>query len=681
MTGDATGLVLHVAVSGDDEANGRTATAAADDGPFATLEGARDELRRLKQAGELPHGATVKIHAGVYELRQPFALNEADSGAADAPIVWRAAGDGPVVISGGRRVTDFSAVTDAKALERLDPAVRDRVRHTDLKSLGIDDFGEPDQIGKRMELFFNEEPMTPARWPNDGFTTVEDVLGIEPVEVHGIPGDKVGRFIYTGDRPARWVDEPAVFLHGYWFWDWSDAMCRVESIDTEKRVIRLAEPYHNYGYRKGQRFYAFGLLCELDEPGEWHVDLESGVLYFLPPAPIEDGRAVVSVLPSVIEASDASHVTWRGVIFEATRATAVTVSGGEGMRLVGCTFRNIGGWGAKLNGMRHAMVGCDLFDVGEGGVTIDGGDRVTLTPGDIVVDNCQFTRFSRVRRTYGPAVLGDGVGHRITHNHIHHAPHVGILLHGNEHLIEFNELHDLCYETGDVGAFYIGRDWTERGMVVRHNYFHHIEGPGLWGANAVYLDDAASGTVIFGNVFHRAGRAAFIGGGRDNVVENNLFIDNPASVHIDERGLTWMNYHVDPDAEDAIMPNRLRAMPIDQPPWSDRYPMLQTLLDDEPAAPKYNVVRRNVHWKGTWLDVADRAKELTTWEDNLVDVDPHFIDEAGRNFQLRDDSPAYDVGFERIPIDQIGLYQSDDRATWPVDPPVGDTSPVTESTD
>lgn len=681
MTNDATGLVLHVAVDGDDGATGRDAQAAGTDRPFATLQRARDEIRRIKQAGGLPDGATVQIHAGVHELREPLALSEADSGTADAPIVWRAAGDGPVVISGGRRVMDFSAVTDAQVRQRLEPAVRDRVRQADLNVLAIDHFGKPDRIGERMELFFNDEPMTPARWPNDGFATVQDVLGVEPIEVHGITGDKVGRFTYTGDRPARWIDEPAVFLHGYWFWDWSDEMCRVESIDTGKRVISLAPPYHGYGYRNGQRYYAFGLLCELDEPGEWYADSTSGHLYFLPPGPIDDGRAVVSVLSSVIEIEAAAHVTWQGVTFEATRGTAMTVSGGECVRIVGCTFRSIGGWGARIQGARHAMVGCDLIDIGEGGVSINGGDRTTLTSGDIVIDNCQFTRFARVRRTYSPAVQGSGVGHRITHNHIHHAPHVGILLHGNDHLIECNELHDLCHETGDVGAFYIGRDWTERGTILRHNYFHHIEGPGLWGANAVYLDDAASGTIIFGNVFHRAGRAAFIGGGRDNIVENNLFIDNPASVHIDDRGLNWMSCHVDPDAHDAIMPQRLRAIQIDQPPWSDRYPMLQKLLDDEPGAPKYNIVRRNVHWKGTWLDVADAAMALTTWQDNLVDIDPRLVDERSGNFQLRDDSPAFEIGFQRIPIESIGLYPSDERATWPVDVHVGDTIAPVDKTD
>jgi hypothetical protein len=57
---------------------------------------------------------------------------------------------------------------------------------------------------------------------------------------------------------------------------------------------------------------------------------------------------------------------------------------------------------------------------------------------------------------------------------------------------------------------------------------------------------------------------------------------------------------------------------------------------------------------------------LVTFRDNLVDVDPHFVDPAHGNFQLRDDSPAFLHGFKRIPLEQIGLYRSAERASWPV---------------
>jgi len=296
-------------------------------------------------------------------------------------------------------------------------------------------------------------------------------------------------------------------------------------------------------------------------------------------------------------------------------------------------------------------------------VSISGGDRKTLSPANHYAENCHVHHFGRTCRTYRPAFHVAGVGNRISHNLIHHGPHCGILLGGNDHLIEFNEVHSVCYETGDVGAFYMGRDWTARGTVIRHNFFHHVRGPGRYGANGIYLDDAASGVTIFGNVFYQVTKAAYIGGGRDNTYENNIFVDCVPALHVDARGLTWMGGD---DHRLIRLRERLPAMPYREPPWSTRYPRLVDILEDEPTAPKGNVIARNVRWGGTWDDIRDRARPYLTIEDNLQDVDPLFVDAEHMNFQLRDESPAYRIGFKRIPFEEIGLYQDELRASWPV---------------
>ena len=59
-----------------------------------------------------------------------------------------------------------------------------------------------------------------------------------------------------------------------------------------------------------------------------------------------------------------------------------------------------------------------------------------------------------------PAIELQGVGNRADHNLIHDAPHWAISFGGNEHVMELNEIYDVCQETGDVGVFYTGRDWT-----------------------------------------------------------------------------------------------------------------------------------------------------------------------------------------------------------------------------
>lgn len=650
------GLTLFVSGNGDDGWSGRwrEPNNSKSDGPFAALERARDEIRRLKKSGKIPKGGvTVELRGGVYLREAPFELSAADSGSEDAPVVYRSAPGEEARFVGGKFVTAFTPVADRAILQRLAPEARDAVLQADLRALGVTDYGEAK--GGGLELFFNDEPMTLARWPNEGFVHIVDLAGGDPVDVRGTKGDKIGKFMYDGDRPKRWTAEKDIWVHGYWFWDWSDQRHKVESIDTERRIISVVPPYHGYGYRKGQWFYAFNILAELDQPGEWYLDRETGMLYFWPPAPIETGQAIVSALDTLVKMNDVSHVSFSGIAFEAARGTAIVVAGGAHNRIAGCTLRNIGGWAVSISGgTQNGVVGCDIYYTGDGGISLSGGDRKRLEPAGHYAVNNHIHHYSRWNRMYQPAISLNGVGNRVAHNLIHNAPHMAIGFGGNDHLIEFNEIHNVCYESNDAGAIYSGRDWTMRGTIIRHNYLHHINGFQGLGCVGVYLDDMFCGTTVYGNLFYKVTRAAFIGGGRDCVVENNIFVDCNPALHIDARAMGWAGYHVN-----TTMTERLLAMPYKEPHWAERYPQLVHILEDEPAAPKGNIVARNISVGGKWDGVHAQARPYVTFQDNLIDTEVGFVEPPPRSFQLRDDSPAHRVGFKPIPVEKIGLYKDE----------------------
>jgi len=673
-SGDSSELILFISNDGNDNWSGRMSEPdlAESDGPFATLERARDEIRRLRQAGDVPErGVTVELRGGVYQREQPFELSEADSGSDGAPVVYRARQGEEVRLVGGHVVKDFQPVTDPAILERLPPGARGKVLQANLKVLGITDFGAVK--GGGLELFFDGKPMTLARWPNEGFIRIADLVGGDPVDVRGTKGDRIGKFMYEGDRAKRWVGEKDIWVHGYWFWDWADQRHKVESIDTEKRVIAVAPPYHGYGYRKGQWFYGFNILAELDMPGEWYLDRDTGVLYFWPPqalenldrktsAPIERGQPTVSVAETLVTMTDVAYVTFRGLTFEFARGTAITIRGGTHNHIVGCTLRNLGGWAVNISGGTHnSVVGCDIYETGNGGISMSGGDRKRLEPAEHCAENNHIHHYARWNRMYQPAISMSGVGNRASHNLIHNAPHMAISFSGNDHVIEFNEIHSVCYESNDAGAIYSGRDWTMRGTLIRHNFLHHISGFEGRGCVGVYLDDMLCGTTIYGNIFYRVTRAAFIGGGRDCIVENNIFVDCNPALHIDARAMGWASYHVN-----TTMKERLLAMPYKEALWVERYPELVGILEDEPAAPKGNVIARNISQGGKWDGVHNQARPYVTFEGNLVDQDPGFVGPPPKSFQLRGDSPAYELGFKPIPIEKIGLYENEQRASWPV---------------
>jgi len=76
------------------------------------------------------------------------------------------------------------------------------------------------------------------------------------------------------------------------------------------------------------------------------------------------------------------------------------------------------------------------------------------------------------------------------------------------------------------------------------------------------------------------------------------------------------------------------------------------------------------------LEEVEKATEWESWQQlgadrNSIVADPLFVDPENGDFHLKPDSPALKLGFEPIPIEKIGLYESDARATWPVKEALG----------
>jgi len=402
--------------------------------------------------------------------------------------MYRAADGEKPVFSGGRRITGFAPITDAAVRELLPLQVRNKVLCADLKAQGIRRYGSYEPCGygsgkgfrtrPMFELYWNGKPLQVARWPNKGYVRIAGVSKENTYKTWKGTASRKGVIQYHEDRPTRWAREKDLWLYGYYCWDWADSYEKVASITTSNKTITLETPCHRYGFRKGQRYHAINALSEIDAPGEYHLDRETGKLYLYPPGDITKANVEVSLTSRVmLSLSDADHIVFQGLHLDLGQADAVRVEGGSSCVLAGCRITRFGGDGVIIkDGSDHHLLGCDIALMGRGGVRVKGGDRKTLTPSGHVIENCHIHDFSRIHHTYTPAVHADGVGIRIAHNLMHRSTSSAMRVEGSDHLVEFNDVHSVLTESDDQGGVDMWGNCTYRGNIDRYNAWHHISG-------------------------------------------------------------------------------------------------------------------------------------------------------------------------------------------------------------
>ena len=657
------GINIYVSPKGSPNAEGGAKS------PVDSLEAAR-ELARAARLRAPEKAVTVWIGGGDYFQGESFQLTSADSGTADAPVTYRAMEGKPPRIIGARKLAakDFKPVTDAAVLARMDEAARSHVLELDLSVAGIHTIERyPDMFvgsGGLFQLFSRGKRMPMAQWPDQGYTTIQEVLdsGLAP-SPHG------GTFVYRGNRPNKWqaaLAEHELWVAGFWRVPWVVQAVRVDQIDLEKSTITLGGAVERgigskytkeiNGTRKGngkENYYAFNLIEELDRPGEWCYRFANKTLYFWPPAPIEDSEIFVadSQAPT-IRLKDAIHVVLAGLQVEGSLSAAIEIAGGQSNRIAGCTITNTGGEGVVITGgTDNGVQSCEFSQIGAGGILLDGGERKSLTPAGHFADNNHIHHIGSVTKIVN-AITVKGVGNRVTHNLIHDTPNSGILYGGNEHIFEFNELHNIGLDSGDLGAFYTVADWTSRGNIVRNNFIHHSPA-----ANSVYLDDGHCGDEVTGNVCYRVACGPFVSGGGDNRILHNLVVDARVGIHIDDRGVA-RHYN----AANRSYLNKLNSVDYMNPPWSNKYPSLVNILKENTELPNRTSIKGNVLvrcQKPINLVMNPAALEVIVLKGNLeCSAGPGLADMGKLDFTLLSSSEIFAKipEFKPIPFAQIGLY-------------------------
>ena len=550
---------FYVSPSGSDSAGDGSKS-----NPFKTINYARDYIRNIEKTVPIE----VVMEEGVYNVSNTITFGSQDSGTKDAPITYKAAENAKVVFEGTTNidVTKVTGVTDADIISRLQEGMADKIVQIDLKEQGI-----PEKIvnflashsagisGKPMGVYLNDEPQNISRWPNAGY---KEILSgsTEGGSASDGTASKGGAVVKISgldkERASRWVNQDNMYVEGYLGNDWHGEWAKVKSVNSDDLTVTL-DTHTHYGVAVGKRIAAINLPEEIDVPGEWYVDAETMKMYYYPPhtLTVKDELEIATLGKNFVRVNASEYLNFDGIEFaknaNTTDYATSSPQGSNGITLsseasnIGirnCTFRDIGMEGIVIYASDVDVEGCTIYNTGYNGISITSGDRNTLESGNVKISDCIITKVTRdTGENRFAGIRIDGVGTVVENNIIFDIPNSAIRYTGNNHIIRYNEIYNCVNNTSDAGAIYAGRNWTNYGTKIMNNYFHDI-GAGIdssYAASAVFWDDYHSGNAFIGNIVSMNNMVKTsgvkIGGGRDNIVDANIFVNSLEGVTGEDR--------------------------------------------------------------------------------------------------------------------------------------------------
>lgn len=654
------------------------------DGPFKTLERAQQAVRSYKKSRGVNEVIQVNIGSGTYYLDHTLLFNDSDSGTPDHEIVWQAQPGVETILSGGQTIPCNPSADKlwhcpfAKAPVKTDSIDSDRIQ------------GD----APTFDVYVGDKRMTLARWPDQEWAHIK------------LPFDDKNSFSAMEPLPPLGQEVGDAQLHIFPGNDWFDQYVGIETIDSATNSIKTASPV-KYKLQSGRRFYLRNLRALLNMPGEWYYDRQAKEIILIPPERSEPNSntntAIVSVLPNLLIADHMANVSFKGLKFKHSDDTAIIVKNASSVLFDGVEISQTGSKGLEIKGGRHVtLVNSKIHDTGTQGVVVSGGDKNLLQTSENTIRNNQIGRVGQILLMNRPGIEINGVGTIVSNNLLEYGPSNAIILSGNDHLIEKNEIHDFCLQAADCGAIYTGRDWSARGNIIRNNYLHDVIGYGMKSVDitnnqavyqspnysmGVYLDDGASGFEVSGNILKNAGSVSVhIHGGRDNKIHDNLIVTTDSAIWVSQMAQTF-NW--------SENQKKLDTSPYKTARWQQKYPELAASMTNK-TWPEGNRIERNVvvssksdgqifrYWLPTigttignnivWSSVGKISvnyflseqgvnKSIITWQDwiNLgIEKDSLIADPCvsivDKQAVFCAESPVKRIGFQSIPSD-IGLIK------------------------
>ena len=552
------GQKIFVSTVGDDSGDG------SEEEPLRTLEKAIDVANEMREDSDKL--IEILLREGTYSVTNTIKIINSQKD--DSLLKISAYQDEKVTINAGVDIP-LSAMNIADSdftNAIIDKPNAGSILQYNLKDAQIEDLGEislrghliSDEKEAQAELSLNGEVQKLAGWPNGEYTGL-----IKPTDSNEY-GKRTKSGIANGcsfqvnyDRPSQWSKPEQAWLSGTIGPNYEFDYYPVSRFDSEEKRVYLSrgalEKYYTEPYYRFEN-----VPEELDEPGEYYIDRQSGMLYFYPPedAPKDSVLTITMSTPtldvsgkapnSMFRIENSKNIVFENLIFKGGRGSAITGKNNSNIQFINCEINSFGENGIRFDASTDIKISdCKIHDVGQDGILfVSCGNYKTLSPSNIVVSNNDIYNFARLERSYKTGIdFGYRcVGATAANNHIHNGPHAGMIFYGVNNDIYGNEFDNLVTEFSDMDALYCNNSnypW-ERGNKIHNNYFHDIGKSSMNGRHqinvrAIRTDNRGCGLNIYENLFYNIGDGgngngnngigAITAEGTRNRIFNNLFVD------------------------------------------------------------------------------------------------------------------------------------------------------------
>lgn len=497
--------------------DGNPGTEAA---PFATPHRAQQAVRAAL-ATRRDQPVHVILRGGTYWLTEPLLFGPEDSGppppapAGEEGGVWWTAQEGEqVILSGGRRVTGW-ARQEGDLWAASAPWAKEG---TVFRQLYVD--------GRRAVR---------ARSPN-----ADEDNPYWQVAVSDLSADlQTFRLGFGPGRPPalRHPEEAELVVFG----NWEINRLRVAAYAPETGLLTLAPPHlaqqdapwnwpgvGRWGFLEGAREF-------LDRPGEWYLDREAGLVYYLaqPGEDLTQAEVIAPVLPSLLEIRGTADRPVCNLHFQGLRFQHAgwELPPGGYWGVQACHFRTAGA-GSRWRTLPAALTwtwaqDCsfqrgELAHLGACGLSLGEGCRNCAVEGNLVYDIS-----GNGLMVGGPNDENRLVAHnRLANNHVHHC---GVEIYGAVGIwvgfaasthVAHNLVHDLPYTGISVGWQWNPNPTVCRENIIEYNHIYEVMQQ-LADGGGIYTLGFQPGTVLRGNLVHGVRRSRFAQGAPCN----GFFID------------------------------------------------------------------------------------------------------------------------------------------------------------